>query len=196
VLQQRLPDEWKAEHRFLADLRQRAETCRELIDVVRDFACSLPMAQDSVDLADVVEKSTRQIAFRYPKLTVRSWPAPATFVRGDFNRLVQLASCLLIHSCEAAERGVETGLRRHPELGQVEWTVRDDGAKLLPERLERIFSPCYETRRGRLGTGMALARKIARMHGGDALARNGVEKGFEICVRLPIDVSSDVLAGV
>jgi signal transduction histidine kinase len=188
VLQRRLPEDWQAERTFLTDLRRRAENCREVIDAVRDFAYPLSISRDSVDFAVVVEETVRQCLEHYPHLAVRALPSPPTFVRGDFSRLSQMAWCLLCHACESARGGVETGLRTISENNQVEWIVRDDGNKVLPERLERIFSPGYETRQGRPGIAMALARKIVQMHGG--------EGGFEICVRLPLDISSSVLAEV
>jgi signal transduction histidine kinase len=196
VLQRRLPSEWEVEQRFLADLRRRAERCKDMIDVVRDFVNPLTISQDRVDLAVVIKEIARQMAGDFPHLSVQVWPLEPTYIRGDFSRLEQLARCLLAHGCEAAEMTIETGLCKSSEPNHVDWIVRDDGAKILPDRLERIFSPSYETRQGRTGIGLALARKIAQMHGGDISARNRPDNGPEICVRLPIEIPSSSLVRV
>jgi signal transduction histidine kinase len=196
ILQRRLPEDWETEQRHLSDLRRRAESCVKMIDVVRDFASPLNIAHDRVDLAAIVEETTRQTVANFPHLAVHSWPSMPTFVRGDCNRLGQLARCLLIHACDAAQSRIETGLCKSSEANHVDWIVRDDGAKLVPDRLEQIFSPSYETRRGRTGVDLALSRKIARMHGGDISARNRAGGGLEICVRLPSEIRSTSLLEV
>jgi two-component system, sensor histidine kinase len=196
VLQRRLPEDWKVEQGLLAVLRRRAATCRDMIDEVGDFVNPLTIAHDRVDLAVVVEEAARQMAADFPHLSVHAWPSKPTYLTGDLNRLRQLARSLLLHACEAAERRIETGLCKSSEPHRVDWIVRDDGAKILPDRLERIFSPSYETRQGRTGIGLALARKIAQMHGGDVSAHNRLDGGPEICVRLPMEIPSTSLVGV
>jgi len=196
VLQRRLPEDWKVERRFLTDLRRRAESCRDMVDVVRDFVNPFTISHERVNLALVVEEIARRTAADFPHLSVHVWPLAPTYIRGDFNRLEQLARCLLAHACEAAKSRIETGLCKSSELHYVDWIVRDDGAKILPDRLERIFSPSYETRQGRTGIGLALGRKIAQMHGGHISARNPPDGGPEICVRLPIEIPSTSLVGV
>jgi signal transduction histidine kinase len=185
ILQRRLPEDWEAERRFLGDLRRRAETCKDLMDLVRDFANPLSLCRNPVDLGVLVQEAADKAAHNFPNLSIRTSPAESTIVEGDVNRLSQLAQCLLRHACESAERFVDVGLCRIPHENRVQWSIRDDGPKVLPERLEIIFSPCYETRQGRLGIGMALAHRIAQMHGGELTASNGTDRGFEICVRLP-----------
>lgn len=48
--------------------------------------------------------------------------------------------------------------------------VSDDGPGILPEVVERAFLPFFSTKTGGSGIGLALAHRIARLHGGTLVA--------------------------
>ena len=50
--------------------------------------------------------------------------------------------------------------------------VEDDGPGLLPEVQERAFVPFFSTKAGGSGIGLALAHRIARLHGGTLTAES------------------------
>ena len=71
--------------------------------------------------------------------------------------------------------------------------VRDNGVGIAPEALPRIFEMFSRGDRasargqGGLGIGLALARRLAEMHGGTLEARSeGLGQGSEFTVRLPL----------
>ena len=73
--------------------------------------------------------------------------------------------------------------------------VDDDGPGIPPEQMERAFEPFHrlETSRSRdtggLGLGLAVARAIARAHGGDVTLANRPEGGLRATLTLPLSVS-------
>ena len=71
-----------------------------------------------------------------------------------------------------------------------EISVHDHGPGILAEDIDKIFEGYYRTdeaREEKEGTGLGLyvARRIARMHGGDITVRSQREKGSTFTLRLP-----------
>ena len=66
--------------------------------------------------------------------------------------------------------------------------VQDGGQGIPPGERERVFEPFYQVRRSARGTGLGLAlvRRIARLHGGDAHAVPDAEGRYFLQVRLPL----------
>jgi signal transduction histidine kinase len=74
-----------------------------------------------------------------------------------------------------------------------EWyrvSVRDAGSGISPENLKRVFMPYFSTkntgdkRRG-FGLGLAIARKIVHLHGGNMVIASEQSKGTTVQVDLP-----------
>ena len=70
-------------------------------------------------------------------------------------------------------------------------TVRDSGAGIEPDQLERVFDRFYRTDASRSrftggsGLGLAIVRAMVELHGGRITVRNHPEGGAEFEVRLP-----------
>jgi len=72
--------------------------------------------------------------------------------------------------------------------------VRDTGVGMAPETIANLFQPFVQAdhtldrTKGGLGLGLALVKGLAEMHGGAASAQSdGIGKGSEFVVRLPLD---------
>ncbi len=185
ILQKRLPAEWSLERRILGDMRNRAESCKELLDTVHDFACPLSLALDQVDLAELTSLLVDAAGARYPQLNIKAEVGGAMLVLADGKRLAQVGTWLLDNACQAARQHVWFRISREPVDGEVEWTVTDDGLGVPAEQMERLFKPFYTTRYGHAGLGLALAEKMVLLHGGRISAANVPEGGFQLRVLLP-----------
>ncbi|MBI5344321.1 MAG: PAS domain-containing protein [Deltaproteobacteria bacterium] len=63
--------------------------------------------------------------------------------------------------------------------------VRDNGAGIKDEDLERIFTPFFTTKPGGSGLGMAISLKIIRDHGGNLKIDSAPGRGTSVTVYLP-----------
>jgi len=69
--------------------------------------------------------------------------------------------------------------------------IRDHGPGIPEEALERVFQPFYRLEPSRCrstggnGLGLAIARNMIRLHGGDISLSNAPDGGLEVCVTLP-----------
>lgn len=97
----------------------------------------------------------------------------------------QLLLNLVQNATEAAGPRGRVDVRTQSLGDSVLVAVRDDGPGVPAARLGGIFEPFHSTRPGAMGLGLALCRRIARMHGGTIHAVNVIPKGLEVAVRLP-----------
>jgi CheY-like chemotaxis protein len=119
-------------------------------------------------------------------------PAPVP-VRADRTRLVQVFANLLNNAAKYTPDGGHIELRVDIRNGEVVVRVRDNGtgidAQLLPHVFDLFSQGARDADRsqGGLGIGLALARSITHLHGGQIVGlSNGRGQGSEFVVRLPM----------
>lgn len=70
------------------------------------------------------------------------------------------------------------------EAGGIQrYLVRDNGTGIAADDLERIFTPFFKGESGETGVGLSIARKIARVYGGEIRAYNDAGACFELKLR-------------
>ena len=67
----------------------------------------------------------------------------------------------------------------------MEWIIADDGAGANDEQLPWLTEPFTTTHFAQFGLGLALARRVAELHGGSVSAGNPPEGGFRVVLTLP-----------
>lgn len=123
-------------------------------------------------------------------------PSEPVFLHADSTRLEQVFGNLLSNACKYAGDGCRIVLEaeRSTEAGASEAIVRvrDDGVGIAPDLLPRIFDLFVQATRsldrahGGLGIGLALVKRLVRLHGGSVEASSrGLGHGTEFIVRLP-----------
>ncbi|HKY90381.1 MAG TPA: ATP-binding protein [Nevskiaceae bacterium] len=180
-----------------------ARLLEDLLDVSRITRGTLELRKQQVDLAAVigaaVETSRPLIDARRHRLTVI--PSFDTVeVEADPHRLAQVFSNLLNNAAKYSESGGHILLTVEKQGYEVIVAIRDTGIGIAPSMIERVFemfsqaAPSLERRYGGLGIGLSLARQLAEMHGGTITAgSDGIGKGAEFTVRLPIAVSASAV---
>jgi signal transduction histidine kinase len=185
ILKERLPPDCQTERRILADMRSRAETCRDLLDTVHDLVCPLTLNVEDVDVAELVRAAVSRVGTRYPRVSVRLEASPVPPIEGDPRRLAQLATVLLADACATANGSVHCRVGPGPAPGEVRLGVTDDGPGVPADKEGLLFNLLTTTPHGHLGPGLALARRLVSLHGGDITAGNRPGGGFRVEVTLP-----------
>lgn len=109
--------------------------------------------------------------------------AQSVVVRADATLLARALRVMLDNARRYG--GGVTGLIVEEDDEGVRFTVRDDGPGFAEGESEQVFEPFW--RRGPeqgVGLGLALVRRIAEAHGGEAAANNREEGGAEVWIRL------------
>ena len=144
---------------------------------------SLPLRDAATSAAEDAGLTADGVAFRYA--------APdGTQVRADPEQLDRILVNVLKNAREAIEAsGRTTGevaLYAQTDAQGARIRIRDDGPG-VPERLrERLFQPFAGSGRpGGAGLGLAIARELARAHGGELALENSGPDGSTFLLTLP-----------
>lgn len=111
-------------------------------------------------------------------------------VRGSSQKVEQVLINLILNALNALperSKGVRVGTRHDREKGEVVIEVRDEGAGMSKEVLERITEPFFTTRgdSGGTGLGLSISYSIIREHKGSMDFESEPGRGTTVSIRLP-----------
>jgi PAS domain S-box-containing protein len=148
----------------------------DLLDATRIEKGTLQLVDQDNDAAELIEITAKMCREQAEKagVSIIAHVTDNVYVRGDLTRLRQVILNLLTNAVKFSPPGgvVNVDLDRGSNDGLV-LSIRDSGIGIKAEDVERIFEPFVQadegaTRRfGGVGLGLSIARKVARLHGGD-----------------------------
>ncbi|MDQ9172199.1 ATP-binding protein [Oxalobacteraceae bacterium R-40] len=172
--------------RLVDDLLDVSRVTRGFVTLnkaIIDFRHVVAGALDQV--RPLIEQKRHQVATRLPSEPV--------YVHGDETRLVQTVSNILNNAAKYTpeDGNIDIKLNIADELLQLH--IKDNGSGIAPELLPDVFGLFTQGARtlarsqGGLGLGLALAKKLVELHGGQVSAYSaGLGKGSEFIVSLPL----------
>lgn len=146
---------------------------------------------DLVDLGEIaVEVAIRlRSQFESNEVELVVHPLPPLPARADRDRLAQVFTNVIGNALSYTPAGGHVDVSGRTGSGEVVVAVRDTGIGIDPGHLETVFERFYRgdaSRRGGTGIGLTIARRLARLHGGDVVALSeGPESGSTFEVSLP-----------
>ena len=176
----------------------------DLLEVSRITQGKIELRTEVVELAAVIrsaiETSRPMIDAGGHQLAI-SLPSDPVSIEADPMRLAQVLANLLNNAAKYTPPGGQIWLSASVEGGAAQIEVRDNGHGIPSEMLPRIFekftqlhSPSSLPHAG-LGIGLALARNLVEMHGGQIMAHSeGAGRGSRFVVRLPLAAHTQVPA--
>ena len=144
-------------------------------------------AVETVLLKDIIEEVSEGAARAGAKVRIEADPSVQVHVRP--NALKRALSNLIMNAAVHGET-VQVAVKPTP-TGGVEIMVDDDGPGIPPERYEEAFKPFSRLDESRnqnekgVGLGLAIARDVARGHGGELTLAPSPLGGLRATVRLP-----------
>jgi PAS domain S-box-containing protein len=168
----------------------------ELLDVNRVARGQLTIEKQVVDLRDIIARAVETcrplIDAHAHRLHIGIADRPIECF-GDPLRLTQVVVNILNNAAKYTPDEGDIWLTALQIAGRAEIRVRDNGRGIERDSIDRVFDlfmqvdPARGSALGGLGVGLALARRIVELHGGNVHAVSaGLGKGSEFIVRLPI----------
>lgn len=180
--------ERQVEHmvRLIDDLMEVSRISRGAIDLKRQTIDFSSAVYDALDAAQTsIERARHQL-----DVVVEPVAMP---VHVDPMRLVQIVANLLSNAVRYTDPGGRIQVRGWRSGEVCHLSVADSGIGIPAEKLASVFTMFGQIDRhdarsqGGLGIGLALAQRLARMHGGDIDVRSaGAGQGSTFTLHLPV----------
>jgi PAS domain S-box-containing protein len=176
--------------------RAQAQIVDDLLDISRIVAGRMRLDMQPVRLEPVVEAALDAVrpsaAARDIRIETQLEPGTGP-VKGDAQRLQQVAWNLLTNAIKFTPDGGRVGLRLRRVEEHVELQVTDSGKGIDPAFLPHVFERFRQAdgsstrRHGGLGLGLAIVRHLVELHGGTVQAHSeGEGHGSSFTLRLPL----------
>jgi signal transduction histidine kinase len=176
--------------------RTQKKLVEDLLDISRIVNDNLQVTMQPLDPASVVRPAVegmRPVAeARNIDLSLQV-DADGSIINGDKERLQQVVDNLLSNAIKFTPEGGAVNVSLTKKDGSCIITVADNGKGIDLEFLPHIFERYAQgpstksTRRGGLGLGLAIVRRIVEMHDGTISANSeGEGKGASFVVTLPL----------
>jgi signal transduction histidine kinase/CheY-like chemotaxis protein len=175
---------------------QMARLIDDLMDVARITRNTIDLRRAHVALDEViriaVETSRPTIDASGHELRVRL-PDEPLYLDADLIRLAQVFANLLNNAAKYTGSGGRIAITAERDGDAAKVTVQDSGIGIPTDKLSRVFEPftqldrSLERSKGGLGIGLALAKRLIEMHGGEIQAQSaGPGQGSCFMTRLPL----------
>ena len=196
-------DEWVFAR--LGEAEKAAQQARELASQLLTFSRQKEPAKKIVVITEllkyIVSFSLRgtdiQFQINYGK---DIWP-----VEADEGQLTQVVQNLIINAKQAMMNkgfiriGVENIVVSKPKKincplkngNYIRISIKDEGAGISNENLERIFEPFFSTKKEGTGLGLSMSRSIVEKHGGALTVESVPGAGTTFSIYLPASVGTE-----
>jgi signal transduction histidine kinase len=171
-------------------LVEETRQAESLISRFLTFARPLQCALEKVDLSRVVKEAVAQFKVRETEHPVefRLDLQDDLVVNADPVLLKQVFGNIIDNAIHAYGSGsvlVEIS-SSGMESGDAVVIVADHGCGIVPENLERIFTPFFSSRPSGTGLGLSLAQRIVDLHGGRLRVESQPDEGTRFEIFLPL----------
>jgi two-component system sensor histidine kinase HydH len=181
LLVERLPDagaEREKAERLVHESRRLERLVNDLLSFVRANRVELAPAVPAAVLRDAVHDVAPN------RVDLEIGAAPASW-RLDASRVRQALANLLRNAVEASPDDARVSATVEASGHELVFRIRDHGPGLPPGDPDHLFEPFHTTRVHGTGLGLAVARRIAELHGGRVAARTHPAGGAEFSIVIP-----------
>jgi two-component system OmpR family sensor kinase/two-component system sensor histidine kinase BaeS len=187
-----------ADEAHLAAILDETKVLSRLVEDLRTLSLAesgaLALHRESIDVGTLVRETVASFASQAEPVAVSldavvSSDLPQ--VDADPVRAREILSNLIANALRYTPHGGSVHVSASGDGAGVAIAVRDTGAGIEPDRIDRIFDRFYKSPESRgAGLGLAIAKQLVLAHGGQISASSVIGEGTEVRFTLPAESSS------
>ncbi|HEY0479617.1 MAG TPA: HAMP domain-containing sensor histidine kinase [Kofleriaceae bacterium] len=178
-----------------ADLDEIDQLIGDILTTARLDGEHTKIDREPTSVGELVDRATRRFTARHPGRALQrpqGAPGDDRAIECDPVLLRRALDNLLDNAAKYSEPDTPVALAVQPNGRSVAFEIIDRGIGMSPAELDRAFTPFWRadgsrTRKtGGVGLGLALARRIARAHGGDVTLASQPGQGTTARLEVPL----------
>lgn len=166
-----------------------------MLTELSDFSSQLELVMNKTDLKKIMDSVLEMMEeeFIKKKISVKYTEGEDNlYFMADAERLKQVFMNLIINAVNAMAEGGELSVSINSESlnrpSYMEVRIKDTGIGIPKESLGRLFEPFHTTKRGGMGLGLHISRRIIKKHNGNINVESQPGIGSTFIVRLPVRI--------
>ena len=175
------------------DLDEIDQLIEDILTTARLDGENTDVKREPISVGELTDRAAARFTARHPGRVLEK-----TLDDGDSERALECDPVLLRRALDnlldnaAKYSDAPVQLTVHPNGKQIEFAIIDRGVGMTSEELARAGTPFWRAdgsrarRTGGVGLGLALARRIARAHGGDVSLDSAPGRGTTARLQIPL----------
>jgi len=174
------------------DLDEIDQLIGDILTTARLDGDNAKIDREATSVIELADRATRKFKTRHPGRTLERSQGDDRAIQCDPLLLRRALDNLLDNAAKYSDAGTEVTLAIQPNGTTVAFEIVDHGIGMSDAELDLAFTPFWRaddsrTRRtGGVGLGLALARRIARAHGGDVTLSSRPGQGTTARLEVPL----------
>jgi PAS domain S-box-containing protein len=182
-----------------SETRRLERIVSDMLSVSEMDAGTFKVKNDDVPLLDVFEEMKQDYQAQALDKEIElqfQMPPKLPLMVGDRDKIVMALHNLVGNAIKYTPTGGKVMVKVFEENASLLVDVTDTGIGIKDEEQELVFDKFYRSKDRRIasitgsGIGLALARQVVRLHGGDITLKSQLDKGSTFTMRLPITAPS------
>jgi signal transduction histidine kinase len=179
-----------------ADLDEIDQLINDILTTSRLDGDHVRIDREATSVSELVDRASRRFTARHPgrKLERPADDAPGGDrpIHCDPVLLRRALDNLLDNAAKYSDAGTAVTFAVQPNGSSIAFEIVDRGIGMSPAELDRAFTPFWRAdgsrarKTGGVGLGLALARRIARAHGGDVTLASHPGQGTTARLEVPL----------
>ena len=181
-----------ADEAHLAAILEETKVLSRLVEDLRTLSLAesgaLALYREAVDVGALVHETVASFGSRAEGagILLEADVSEVPRIDADPVRAREILANLIANALRYTPRGGRITVAARAEEGRAAVEVRDTGAGIAPEQVDRIFDRFYKSAESRgAGLGLAIAKQLVEAHGGRIDATSVVGEGTTIRFTLP-----------
>lgn len=169
------------------------ERMNKLIDTLLDAGRTRPQEIVWQDIVALVNRTVSMLNTQNKnhKATIEIHGNKKLMVACDTEQITQVLLNLLINAMQATENNVRIQIKIYQEKQNAMIEIHDNGPGIPQTAIDKIFDPFFTQRKGGIGLGLAVVKKIIEAHQGKIEVGRSELGGALFTIQLPIKKNKD-----